>query len=74
MPTPGRAYARIQRPATERHYPADVTAVAAPTVTVTLLPGTASTTATIIGTTPAVGARVLVLVTAFGNYCLGTIT
>lgn len=74
MPTPAQVANRRQPPPTERHYPATVSAVGPP-VTVALEPGGALTTATPLdGATYTVGARVLVLVTSFGNYILGRTT
>ena len=74
MPTPTQVANRSQPAPDQRHYTATVTA-AGPPVKVALDPGGAVTVATALaGATYAVGHRVLVLVTAAGNFILGRIT
>jgi hypothetical protein len=72
MASPARVQNRVQTRTADRHYPATVTA-AGPPATVALDPDATPTTAVpLAGSYPA-GARVLVVVTAFGNYILGRI-
>jgi hypothetical protein len=71
MPTPSQVAGRAQTPPPERHYIGSVTTAGNP-LTVALEPGGARTKAAVLdGKTYAVGARVLVLVTAVGNWVVG---
>jgi hypothetical protein len=70
MPTPSQVAGRAQNPPSERHYVGTVSTASNP-ATVTLNPGGATTKASALdGRTYPVGARVLVLVTQFGNWII----
>jgi hypothetical protein len=75
MPTTAQVLNRRRPPAEpDRHYTATVTA-AGPPATVALDPGgTATIAQPLDAATYTVGARVLILITAAGNYILGRIT
>lgn len=74
MPTPAQVANRRQDPPGERHYTATVTTAGTPAYTVALDPGGAATEAlALTGATYVVGDRILLLVTAIGNFILGKI-
>jgi hypothetical protein len=71
MPTPAQVANRHQAPRADRHMPATIVAAGPPAV-VALDPGGAQTTAVALsGATYALGARVLVVITARGNWIIG---
>ncbi len=71
MPTPAQVVNRHQVPRPDRHMPATIVTVGSPAV-IALDPGGAQTAAVALsGTTYAVGARVLVVITARGNWIIG---
>ena len=73
MPTSAQVANRANPPPADRHYPAVVVTAGTPTV-VALDPGGAQTTALAVNAGAyTAGQRVLVLVTAAGNYILGRI-
>lgn len=73
MPTAAQVANRAQPTPGDLHYPATVTAAGNP-ATVALDPGGALVVARVLNAAAlTVGARVLVLVTAGGNYVLGRI-